>query len=617
MSDLSTAPITSSPALPPSPAQVDDGEARQSFRSALIKADRNNTPSTDDTPTPTPRPPKPEEANAGGRDGASPAPASADVANSDAQADTSNSSSDATERKPSPDSTSFVEPSLETPRKATDKSTDAAAAPVEQTLPAANAPLPLNMTPDFTMATLISSAPGQPISTISDLGAPPACASQSAIAGLGAAPTLTAQPDMSSQGAMPSPAQQPAGLAASAALLTAANEIAPTQFPATVPASTPATGSGHAPAAAGVANINIAAAPTALGADSASAPVVAATWPQSAPAVTPVHKAAPTVAQAVEIETTAVASEPTLAPLSAAPKAPGAPQTRAALTAPTSPATDAALIPAELSAVQQVTANPEATPRAVGQTTFAAPHPTTEANTQINALTATPQTDAASAKPAAAAQVDAAAQSAVIAPSSDNIATPPTPVLAGLEVVADNEPAPSASATGFAAIATGGQPAALPAEGTIRVQIGGPRLAVPAEALAFEIKRQQGNGVNRFEIRLQPPELGRIDVRLEVSSDGSMRAHLFADRPETLNLLERDGRNLERAFQSIGLKTDRDGIGFSLRQDGAADGGNGRGDRGQSGTGSRTFGIAAFDDETPIPVIASANLDPMRINIVI
>ncbi|MEX0590272.1 MAG: flagellar hook-length control protein FliK [Xanthobacteraceae bacterium] len=94
-------------------------------------------------------------------------------------------------------------------------------------------------------------------------------------------------------------------------------------------------------------------------------------------------------------------------------------------------------------------------------------------------------------------------------------------------------------------------------------------------ALAVEIVSRMRDGLKRFDIRLDPPELGRVDVRLEVDRNGHATTRLTVDRPETLDLLQRDARGLERALQQAGLKTDQGGLEFTLRQqtnDAATDG---------------------------------------------
>ena len=93
-----------------------------------------------------------------------------------------------------------------------------------------------------------------------------------------------------------------------------------------------------------------------------------------------------------------------------------------------------------------------------------------------------------------------------------------------------------------------------------------PTVAVPLAGLAVEIAALARAGKQRFEIRLDPPELGRIDVRLDVDRDGHVTSRLVVDRVETLELLKRDATELQRALQQAGLKTSDNALEFSLRQ---------------------------------------------------
>jgi hypothetical protein len=95
-------------------------------------------------------------------------------------------------------------------------------------------------------------------------------------------------------------------------------------------------------------------------------------------------------------------------------------------------------------------------------------------------------------------------------------------------------------------------------------------VAVPIAGLAVEIASHALAGKNRFEIRLDPPELGRIDVRLDVDRDGKVTSRLVVDRPETLDMLRRDAPALERSLQQAGLKTADDALQFSLRDQGGS-----------------------------------------------
>jgi flagellar hook-length control protein FliK len=87
---------------------------------------------------------------------------------------------------------------------------------------------------------------------------------------------------------------------------------------------------------------------------------------------------------------------------------------------------------------------------------------------------------------------------------------------------------------------------------------------VPISGLAVEIVSRAHEGLRRFEIRLDPPELGRIDVRLDVDRGGNVTSRLTVERAETLDLLRRDAPQLERALQHAGLNTEG-GLQFSLR----------------------------------------------------
>ncbi len=91
--------------------------------------------------------------------------------------------------------------------------------------------------------------------------------------------------------------------------------------------------------------------------------------------------------------------------------------------------------------------------------------------------------------------------------------------------------------------------------------------SVPLNELAVEIATRAGKGERRFDIRLDPPELGRIDVRLEIDNKGNTTTKLIVERSETLDMLKQDARGLEKALQNAGLKLDAGGLEFSLRQD--------------------------------------------------
>lgn len=90
----------------------------------------------------------------------------------------------------------------------------------------------------------------------------------------------------------------------------------------------------------------------------------------------------------------------------------------------------------------------------------------------------------------------------------------------------------------------------------------------PLHVVPLEIGLRALAGSKRFDIRLDPAELGRIDVKLDISDQGEVSAKLVVDRVETLHLLQRDARTLERAFEQAGLKPSDAGVDITLRDQG-------------------------------------------------
>ena len=87
----------------------------------------------------------------------------------------------------------------------------------------------------------------------------------------------------------------------------------------------------------------------------------------------------------------------------------------------------------------------------------------------------------------------------------------------------------------------------------------------PLHVLPIEIGLRALAGARQFDIRLDPGELGRVDVNLSISDNGEVSAKMVVDRVETLHLLQRDARTLERAFEQAGLKPSDAGVDITLR----------------------------------------------------
>jgi flagellar hook-length control protein FliK len=107
--------------------------------------------------------------------------------------------------------------------------------------------------------------------------------------------------------------------------------------------------------------------------------------------------------------------------------------------------------------------------------------------------------------------------------------------------------------------------ATAPAE---RVEAARTSERMPLHDLAVEIAASAREGRRRFEIRLDPPELGRIEVSLAIDPDGRVSSRLVVERADTYDMLRRDAPALERALASAGIKTEGHTLEFALRDHG-------------------------------------------------
>ncbi len=151
----------------------------------------------------------------------------------------------------------------------------------------------------------------------------------------------------------------------------------------------------------------------------------------------------------------------------------------------------------------------------------------------------------------------------------------------------------SAGLPNFGIVATN----TAPTPATAAASSGASAAAVSIAGLPIAIASRAQAGSNQFDIRLDPPELGRIDVRLDVDSSGQVTSHVTVDRPETLTLLQSQQPQLERALEQAGLTTAENGLQFSLRD--------------QSFAGQNNGGGNAQPGPAQQLVIPDANLSPV------
>ncbi len=114
-----------------------------------------------------------------------------------------------------------------------------------------------------------------------------------------------------------------------------------------------------------------------------------------------------------------------------------------------------------------------------------------------------------------------------------------------------------------------------------------------AQLVAAHIQKNAGQGgETNIRLQLDPPELGRVEVRMHFAKDKSMKAMLSVEKPETFAMLQRDVHVLEKALQDAGIESEG-GISFELAQgEDFLGGGNERGgSHEQGGTGAGGEGL--------------------------
>ncbi|WP_165356426.1 flagellar hook-length control protein FliK [Sphingosinicella sp. BN140058] len=180
------------------------------------------------------------------------------------------------------------------------------------------------------------------------------------------------------------------------------------------------------------------------------------------------------------------------------------------------------------------------------------------------------------AEPAAARTADRA-ETATFALSADDAAPMPdtdglpTPLLGQTLAPSPNRPANAQLVYAAQQIAQQPQP------GTVTAQPG--RFG---RDMGVEIARRLSAGQEEMLVRLNPQEMGRIDVRVSFDDSGTVRAVLATDSPAALDLLRRESGDLVRSLADAGVRSDSQSFRFDR---GGTDGGSQRGQNG-SGNGS-------------------------------
>jgi flagellar hook-length control protein FliK len=81
-----------------------------------------------------------------------------------------------------------------------------------------------------------------------------------------------------------------------------------------------------------------------------------------------------------------------------------------------------------------------------------------------------------------------------------------------------------------------------------------PQAGELAQQVTVAIRKGTTEGTSQMHIKLNPVELGGIDIRMEVDADHYVRAILTIEKPETYDLLHKDAQHLQKLLEESGLK---------------------------------------------------------------
>ncbi len=80
-------------------------------------------------------------------------------------------------------------------------------------------------------------------------------------------------------------------------------------------------------------------------------------------------------------------------------------------------------------------------------------------------------------------------------------------------------------------------------------------------------KAVKGGENTDIKLQLDPPELGRVEVKMSIDKDNATKLVLTAEKPETFLMLQKDSDALQRALMNAGLDADSGDLSFELAND--------------------------------------------------
>jgi len=176
------------------------------------------------------------------------------------------------------------------------------------------------------------------------------------------------------------------------------------------------------------------------------------------------------------------------------------------------------------------------------------------------------------------------------------------------------------------------QPTALPGVSTDNTQATNVQTAAVTQAavttsgatasaviqqVTVHLSKAAVDGIDHINVQLNPPELGHVEVRMEIGPSGHFSAVFSADRPQTADMLQRNAHELTRSLQDAGVRTDAGSLSFNLR------GQNQQGNPGWAGgfagnpgrTSTPSWSNVPDEAPAPAPIYANSGTGTNRVDI--
>jgi flagellar hook-length control protein FliK len=144
---------------------------------------------------------------------------------------------------------------------------------------------------------------------------------------------------------------------------------------------------------------------------------------------------------------------------------------------------------------------------------------------------------------------------------------PSAPVAVPAADMSTSPPPPAPEATLQAAAPVSGHSALTTTAPQVAApQAGAPQGASPAAQLAPALVQMAhtADGTQRLTVRLTPPDLGQVQIRIDRPTDAAAHVDITVEKPETLTLLLRDQPQLQRALDQAGVPAEGRSVSFHV-----------------------------------------------------